>query len=97
MPLYVSLVTWTGEGVKKVKDTPKRAEAFKAAARKLGCEVKEILWTMGRYDIVAITEAPDDAAMSRLALGVAMLGNVRTETLRAYTKSEFTEVLKGMK
>lgn len=97
MPLYVSLVNWTGEGVKKVKDSPKRAEAFKAAAKKLGCEVKEILWTMGRYDIVAITEAPDDATISRLALGVAMLGNVRTETLRGYTESEFAEILKGMK
>jgi uncharacterized protein with GYD domain len=97
MALYVSLVNWTQEGVKKVKESPKRAEAFKAAAKKAGCEVKQVLWTMGRYDIVAITEASDDAAMSRLALGVAMLGNVRTETLRAYTGSEFEEIVKGIK
>ncbi len=97
MPLYVSLINWTQEGVKKVKESPKRAEAFRAAAKKAGCEVKEVLWTMGRYDAVAITEAADDATMSRLALGLAMLGTVRTETLRGYTASEFEELLKGMK
>ncbi len=96
MPVYVALVNWTDQGVKNVKDTPKRADAFIESARKINCKVREILYTMGAHDAVAVIEAPDDETASRLTLGVGMLGNVRTVTMRAYTKDEMAKIVSGL-
>jgi uncharacterized protein with GYD domain len=93
MATYVSLSTFTEQGIKGIKDTVKRSDAFKEAAKAAGVTVKEILWTQGQYDIVLISEAPDDAAISALALNLAKLGNVRGQTLRAFTASEMTKIL----
>ena len=92
MPIYVSLLNWTDQGIRKVKETTKRAEAFQALAQKTKVKVREIHWTTGRYDVVVIMEAPDDHLM--LALGT--LGNVKSETLRAYSAKEMAEILKGI-
>ncbi len=96
MPVYVAIVDWTDQGVKNVRDTVKRADAFIDAARKINCKVREILYTMGPHDIVTVVEAPDDATVSRLTLGVGMLGNVRTLTMRAYTKDEMAKIVAGL-
>jgi uncharacterized protein with GYD domain len=96
MPLYVELVNWTDQGVREAKDSVKRADAFIAAAERMGCKVHQLLWTMGTYDIVAITEAPNDQTISALALGVAKLGNVRTLTMRAYTKAEMEKIAQAI-
>ena len=71
MAIYVTLVNFTDQGVRNVKDTPKRAEAFKAMAKKHGVTVKDIYWTQGRYDIITITEAADDMAATALSLSIA--------------------------
>jgi len=96
MPRYVSLLNWTDQGIRKVKETTKRAEAFQALAQKTRVKVREIHWTMGRYDVVVVMEAPDDHAVSRLMLALGTLGNVKSETLRAYSAKEMGEILKGM-
>ncbi len=96
MPTYVSLLNWTDQGIRKVKETTKRAEAFQALAQKSKVRVREIHWTMGRYDVVVVMEAPDDLAISRLMLALGTLGNVKTETLRAYSAKEMAEILKGL-
>ncbi|MGH2405434.1 MAG: GYD domain-containing protein [bacterium] len=96
MPLYVTLGNWTDQGVRTVKDTMKRADAFVAAAEKLNCKVREIVWTMGAYDIVAMVEAPNDQVASQLALGTGMGGNVRTLTMRAYQKGEMEKIIGGL-
>jgi len=96
MPRYVSLLNWTDQGIRKVKDTTKRAEAFQALAQKTRVKVREIHWTMGRYDVVVVMEAPDDHAVSRLMLALGTLGNVKSETLRAYSAKEMAEILKGI-
>ena len=96
MPRYVSLLNWTDQGIRKVKETTKRAEAFQALAQKTRVKVREIHWTMGRYDVVVVMEAPDDLAISRLMLAAGSLGNVKTETLRAYSAKEMAEILKGL-
>jgi len=96
MPIYVSLLNWTDQGIRKVKETTKRAEAFQALAQKTKVKVREIHWTMGRYDVVVIMEAPDDHTISRLMLALGTLGNVKTETLRAYSAKEMAEILKGI-
>jgi uncharacterized protein with GYD domain len=94
--MYIGLINWTDQGVKNVKDSPDRAQAFEKMATDMGCTVHGLFYTMGRYDIAVRVEAPDDATMSAALLKVAQLGNVRTETLRAYTAEEFAGILAKM-
>ncbi len=94
MPQFIALVNWTDQGVKAIQDSPGRSEAFKRLASQMGCKVHGLFFTMGRYDIAVRVEAPDDTTMSALMLKVGQLGNVRSETLRAYTEEEFTEIVK---
>ena len=96
MPTYISLVKYTDQGIRSVKDSPKRAEAFRALCEKLGGRVKDLYWTMGRYDIVATVEAPDDVTINAILYSIASLGNVRTETLRASTAQEMNQIIAKM-
>ncbi len=96
MPMYVILGNYTEQGIRNIRKTTKRAEAFRVLAKKMGVRVKEIYWTMGRYDVVTVVDAPDDVTVTRLLLAAGSLGNVRTETLRAYTEGEVGKILKGM-
>ncbi len=96
MPTYVSLLNWTDQGIRKVKETTKRAKAFLDMGGKMTVKVREIHWTMGHYDVVVIMEAPDDEAISRLMLSLCALGNVKSETLRAFSAQEMTQILKEM-
>jgi len=93
MPTYVTLSRFTDQGIQSIKDTTKRAEAFKKAASNSGVTVKEILWTQGQYDLVTIIEAPNEIAAAALGVSVAKLGNIRSETLRAFTQSEMERIL----
>ena len=96
MSTYVGLIKLTDQGIRNVKETTKRAERFRVVAEEMGIKVREILWTMGRYDLVLVVEAPNDETMSRLALGLGMLGNAKTETLKAFSASEMDQILKGL-
>ncbi len=96
MPTYITLVKFTDQGIRNIKDSPKRAEAFRSLCEKLGGRVKDLYWTMGRYDIVTIVEAPDDVTINAILYSVASLGNVRTETLRASTAQELNQVIAKM-
>ena len=93
MAKYVLLMQFTDQGIRKVKDTTKRAAAFSKAAGKFGVKISEILWTLGAYDLVMVAEAPDDEAMAACSLGVARLGNVKIQTLRAFQASEVDALL----
>lgn len=93
MAHFVTLATFTDQGMRNVKDTRKRADAYKNAAKEFGCTVKDILWTQGRYDLVVILEAPDEFTASALGLSAGKLGNIRSETLRAFTASEIDKIL----
>jgi uncharacterized protein with GYD domain len=92
MGTYISLVSFTQDGVQNVKDSPKRYEAFRAMAKKLGVTVKSVYWTVGSYDIVVTCEGPDDAVTAAL-LKTGSLGNVRTQTMRAYAEDEMEKIL----
>ena len=96
MATFIVLGNFTEQGIRSIKESPKRTEAFKALAAKSGVKVKEIYGTQGRYDIVTITEAPDAATATALGLAVASLGNVRTETLTAFSAEEFGKILGKM-
>jgi len=96
MATFIVLGCFTDQGVRNIKDTPKRAEAFKEMAKKIGVTVKDVYWTLGQFDIVAVCEAPDDATASALAFSVSVLGNVRTQTLRAFTQGDIGTILGKM-
>ncbi|MDA9508475.1 MULTISPECIES: GYD domain-containing protein [Bradyrhizobium] len=96
MVTYVVLANFTDQGVRNVKDSPKRADAFKEMAKTFGVTVKEIVWTQGRYDVVTVLEAPDEAAAMSLSLSLSALGNVRTETLRAFSAADMTKIVGKM-
>ncbi|MBC2905409.1 GYD domain-containing protein [Streptomyces cupreus] len=93
MSTYVSLLNWTDQGIRGYKDTSQRAEAFAAAAQKLGVKVLSLYWTVGPYDIVAVVEAPDDETATAVLLQVAGLGNVRSTTLRAFGREEMDRII----
>jgi uncharacterized protein with GYD domain len=96
MATYVSLLNWTEQGIRSVRDTTKRAMAFQSMAKKMQVTIKDIYWTMGHYDVIVIMEAPDDQAISRLMLGLGALGNAKSATLRGYSSQDMNQLLKGM-
>jgi uncharacterized protein with GYD domain len=93
MPHYISLVKYTEQGIKSIKETGKRAKAFAEKLANKGIHMKSTFWTIGRYDIVHIFEAPDDNAAAAVAFALGSMGNVRTETMRAYNIDEVTEIV----
>ena len=93
MATYVTLYTFTDQGLKTIKDTVKRAEAVKKAAAAAGITIKELVWTQGQYDLVAISEAPDEMVGAAFALNTANAGNVHIQTLRAFTAAEMEKIL----
>lgn len=93
MATFVVLGNFTDQGLRAVKQTTKRAEAARAAAKELGVTMREIFWTQGQYDIVSLIEAPDETSLTAFELSLAGAGNVRIQTLRAFTKDEMDKIL----
>jgi uncharacterized protein with GYD domain len=93
MPTYISMLRYTQQGISAIKNAPARTDAAKEAYRKAGGELKAIYLTLGQYDLVAIAEMPNDEAVARMALAQGALGNVRSETMRAFTEAEFRKIV----
>src|SRR5512143_1016838 len=93
MPTYFILTRFTDQGIRNVTDTVKRANAFKEQAKSKGAVVKDVYWAMGEYDTINIVEAPDDTVATAVAMSLARLGNVRTQTLRAFSQTETEQLL----
>lgn len=96
MKTYISLVRWTDQGSKGVEHTLDRAAAAENLAEKLGGHIRDIRWTMGRYDLVVTLDAPTDETASAIMWAIGSLGNIHTETMRAFDKTEVMEVLTTM-
>lgn len=93
MATYVSLVNFTEEGARHIRHTAERAKGLIKAAANLGIKIKEIYWTMGSFDAVFIAEGPDDETMTAFAMSMASLGNIRTQTLRAFSVVEMSKII----
>jgi len=93
MATYVVLVTFTDQGVRHIRQTGDRAKALVNAAESLEIKIKDIYWTMGAYDAVYTAEAPDDESMTAFSASMGSLGNIRTQTLRAFSQGEMTKIL----
>lgn len=90
---YVVLASFTEEGLRNIKDTTKRADMVKETAGKFGVKMREIYWTLGQYDIVTLCEAKDEASVAAFGLAVSSAGNVRFQTLRAFSRDEMNGIL----
>jgi len=93
MPTYISLLRYTQQGISAIKNSPARIDAAKDAYRKAGGELKAIYLTLGQYDLVAIAEMPNDEAVARMALAFGAQGNIRSETMRAFSEADFRKIV----
>jgi uncharacterized protein with GYD domain len=93
MATYILLATYTEQGIRGIKDTVKRTETVRELAKKAGVTMKESYWTLGQFDVVGVFEAADDETMTAFSLSVAKLGNVKTQTLRAFSGKDMTGIL----
>jgi uncharacterized protein with GYD domain len=93
MPTYVSLLNWTEQGIRAYKDTLDRAQAATEVAEQLGGSLKDVYWTVGPYDLVTVTEFPDDETSTAFLLALGAQGNIRTTTLRAFDQDEMASIV----
>jgi uncharacterized protein with GYD domain len=97
MPVYVTLLNWTDQGIRNVREAMQRVDSgAQVAEQKYGVRLKEIYWTVGPYDYVVLWEAPDEQSMSAFMLELGSLGNVRSTTLRAYDRDEMGGILERL-
>jgi uncharacterized protein with GYD domain len=97
MATYISLVRYTDQGIRNIKESPNRLDATKKAFQAAGGELKQFYLAMGKYDIVLVSEAPDDETVARVALSLGSLGNVRTQTMRVFSEPEFRKIVGSLK
>ena len=93
MPTYISLIRWTQKGIENVKESPKRLDQAKEAFKAMGAELKQFYLVTGQYDIVVISEAPDDETVAKMALSIGSGGAVRSQSLRAFTEDEYRKII----
>ena len=93
MPTYISLLHYTQQGISNIKDAPSRIDTAKEAYKKAGGELKSVYLTLGQYDLVAIADMPNDEAVARMAMALGAQGNIRSETMRAFTEAEFRKIV----
>jgi uncharacterized protein with GYD domain len=91
--LFICSINWTDQGIRNVKDSPKRTQAARDLAKKLGCELKQIYLTSGDADLVAIVETANGDNMAKFAMAIGALGSVRTKTARAWTEAEYQKLM----
>ncbi len=93
MPTYISLLKYTDQGIRNIKESPNRADAARKMLQDMGGDIKEIYLTMGEYDLVVICEAPDAETMTKFVLGLASAGNSRTTTLTAFPEADYRKLI----
>ncbi len=97
MARYIMLVNWTDQGIRNVKESPKRLEAARGVAQGLGADIKEFYLTMGDHDMVVVMDAPTDEAMAKFVLALGSAGSVRTRTLKAFSEAEYRAIIGSLK
>lgn len=97
MATYISLIRYTEQGIRAIKDSPTRLDAAKKLFQAAGGELKQFYLAMGKYDLVIVAEAPDDETVARITLSLGALGNVRTQTMRVFNEGEFRKIVGSLK
>ena len=96
MATYISLINYTQQGIQNIKESPSRLDSAKKAFEAMGAKVVAFYLVMGQYDIIMVTEAPDDETVAKLALSIGSLGSIRTQTFRAFTEDEYRKVIASL-
>ena len=96
MPTYISLMTYTDQGLRNIKKAPGRLDVARKAAEDLGGKMGDLYLTMGAYDLVAISEFPDDATAATFVLRIGALGNVRTTTIKAFPENAYRKIVEAV-
>ncbi len=93
MPTYISLVQFTDKGIQAAKETTERVADWASKVKSSGVSIRDMYWTLGQYDQVCVFDAPDDETAASVLLAADILGNIRTQTLRAFTAAEMKKIL----
>ena len=93
MPTFISMLSWTDQGIRNVKDSPKRLHAAREAAKRLGVEIKQVFLTNGEFDLLAILEAPNGDDIAKLVLALGAQGNLRSRTVRGWPEAEYIKLV----
>ena len=96
MPTYITLSNLTDQGIRNMKDLSRRLQNAEQTFEQMGAQLREVYMVMGQYDYIVIAEAPDDESMARVSLTIAGQGNVRTQTFRAFDRSEMLGLVEGL-
>ena len=96
MPIYITLMRYTQQGIENIKEGPARLDAAKEAFKAMGGELKQYYLVMGQYDAVLVGEMPDDETVAKLSLAIGSKGNLRMETLRAFTEDEYRKIIAAL-
>jgi uncharacterized protein with GYD domain len=96
MATYINLLHFTQQGIADIRESPGRIESARKLYEQMGAKVKDFYCVMGQYDTVLIAEAPDDETMAKIQLALGSLGNVRSETLRAFTEAEYRKIVAAL-
>ena len=93
MAKYIILMNWTDQGIRNVKESPKRLDAARDAAKKLGAQINDVYMTMGAFDMVIHIDAPNDESVAKFILNTGRAGNVTTKTLKAFSEDEYRKII----
>jgi len=93
---YIVLLNWTEQGIRNVRESPRRLDAAKALLQEMGGSIKGFYLTMGEYDMITVCEAPDDAVAARFALTLGAQGSVKTRTLKAFPEDAYREIIRSL-
>ena len=93
MPTFIAMLSWTDQGIRSLKDTPKRVQAARETGKKVGVEIKQIFLTSGEFDILAVLEAPHYDNVAKYAMAAGLQGNVRSRTIRAWPEAEMLKLI----
>ncbi|HEX9898081.1 MAG TPA: GYD domain-containing protein [Candidatus Methylomirabilis sp.] len=96
MATYIILINYTDQGIRNIKDSPKRLDAAKKMLKTMGGEIKDFYLTMGSYDIAIVAEAPSDDVIAKFSLASGSLGNIRTTTLKAFPEGEYRKIIAAL-
>jgi uncharacterized protein with GYD domain len=96
MPTYISLIQYTDQGIQKIRESPARLDHARKGYEAAGGKIKDFFLVMGEYDIVIVSEMPNDEAVAKLTLTLGSAGNVRTRTMRAFNEAEFRKIVQSL-
>ena len=96
MPTYIAMLKWTPQGLQNIKQSPSRLDAARKGFEAAGVRMKDFYMVTGQYDMIAVVDASDDAALAKAILGATLQGSIRSETCRAFTEDEYRQIIKGL-